>query len=308
LATALREWLPSVLQVVDPWFSAADVSTGTPWSDELRKAFLEAHIGIVCATPECLQSPWLAFEAGVLFRLQAGAHFHGPVCVYPLDVQSYEIHGPLSQFQWTQSDKEGTYRLLATLNTVGANAHLLPDDVLRRALDAHWPVLEGTLNDIRASLPDETRIAADDVREVPPPPAAFVGRQTELDRLAAYIVGERPATAVCIYGDAETGKTSLAYELAQRYSNLFPTQLYVGAGIDTPEMSQVELLRRIVHRFGLPSGSTLQGSDSGNALRSTKDPPDTERELLVRYLTEMRRRKVLQSPRKLGGLPGAGPC
>ncbi len=292
LAAALRDWLPSVLQVVEPWFSAADVPAGSRWSDELRSALLQAHVGIVCVTPECLQSQWLSFEAGVLFRLQAGERFQPPVYVFPVDVLSHEIRGPLSQFQWTQPDKEGTYRLVAALNTIGANERLISEEVLRRAFDANWPALELALSDIRASAADVSGAGSDELREIPPPPALFVGRGPELDQFATLTVGERPATAICIYGDAGTGKTALACELAQRYSNRYTTQLYVAAGLDTRELKPVEILRYIVHKFGLPSGSTLQRSDSVSALGLTEELPDAEHELLVRYLAEMRRRPV----------------
>ena len=66
LAEALREWLPAVIQAVNPYFSPDDVSKGSRWSSEISKELEDSAIGIICLTKENLEAPWIMFEAGAL--------------------------------------------------------------------------------------------------------------------------------------------------------------------------------------------------------------------------------------------------
>jgi hypothetical protein len=52
VAEALWDWLPLVLQIVEPWMSAEDVEKGSPWESEIMGKLDEANVGIVCLTPE----------------------------------------------------------------------------------------------------------------------------------------------------------------------------------------------------------------------------------------------------------------
>ena len=50
VAVAIREWLPMILQYVEPWMSEADISAGDRWSVELSKQLEESGFGIICLT------------------------------------------------------------------------------------------------------------------------------------------------------------------------------------------------------------------------------------------------------------------
>jgi TIR domain len=47
LAQALREWLPMVLQSVDPWLSQADIEAGERWAEKIAKELEGCNFGIL---------------------------------------------------------------------------------------------------------------------------------------------------------------------------------------------------------------------------------------------------------------------
>jgi TIR domain len=95
LAQALHSWLPLVLHYVKPWLSDADVSAGDRWATVVAKELETSNFGIICVTPENLNSPWVLFEAGALAKAMQGAK------VIPLlfNLEFSDISGPLAQFQ-----------------------------------------------------------------------------------------------------------------------------------------------------------------------------------------------------------------
>jgi hypothetical protein len=48
VAEALRDWLPLVIQDVEPWMSKADLEAGVRWGQELSARLQEIDFGIVC--------------------------------------------------------------------------------------------------------------------------------------------------------------------------------------------------------------------------------------------------------------------
>ena len=74
LATFLEQWIPRVIQVVEPWVSSASIDPGTRWSDEVSRALEDLQFGILCLTPENLTSPWILFEAGALSKIVLKSH------------------------------------------------------------------------------------------------------------------------------------------------------------------------------------------------------------------------------------------
>ena len=64
MAEALKEWLPNVIQAVDPWVSSSDIDAGMRWTPALAEQLQQTQLGILCLTAENLNAPWLLFEAG----------------------------------------------------------------------------------------------------------------------------------------------------------------------------------------------------------------------------------------------------
>lgn len=140
MAKALDDWLPKVLQQVDPWMSESDISAGERWSLELGKQLEASEFGIICLTPDNLAAPWLLFEAGAISRSLSS----GSVCPYLLDLDVRDISGPLSQFQAKKADKRSTLDLLNAINQRTRKPVAGLDDIF----EAMWPSFEAALQAI----------------------------------------------------------------------------------------------------------------------------------------------------------------
>jgi len=145
VAKALYDWIPGVIQKVEPWLSA-EIPKGIRWNAEVAKELDNSNFGIVCVTPENQAEPWLNFEAGALAKSVTTAH----VCVYLIDLKSTDVVGPLKDFQHTRMDQEDTFRLMKTLNEAQGD-DALPEKRLEDALSTWWPRLEEQLRNLPAS-------------------------------------------------------------------------------------------------------------------------------------------------------------
>ncbi|RZL11586.1 MAG: TIR domain-containing protein [Rubrivivax sp.] len=155
IAEKLKEWLPNVIQVIDPWISTEDVDKGNSWLEEIKAGLIAANgVGIFCVTRENMNSPWLNFEAGYL----AAAADKGSVCVVTLGLGPAELLPPLSLFQATNgADKDDFKKLISTLNR--KTAHQLQDKVLDRAFESQWLELDTSLKEIAARSSVEPKVA-----------------------------------------------------------------------------------------------------------------------------------------------------
>lgn len=140
VATLLRDWLPNVLQAVEPWLSSQDIAPGARWFSEVSAQLEAVEVGIICLTAENARSSWLNFEAGAISKRQGGAR----VCVYAVDVPLSDIRGPLSQFQVARASRDDTFNLIRSLNSALGTSSL-PEDRLHRSFEAWWPTLDGQL-------------------------------------------------------------------------------------------------------------------------------------------------------------------
>jgi hypothetical protein len=143
-AEILRNWLPSVLQAVKPFFSANDIAHGARWAAEVGTELEAANVGIVILTKDSITAPWLMFEAGALSK-HVGRSKVVPLL---LDLEPSEVVGPLVQFQCSTVEEGNLKRLLRMLNSeLGDKA--LSDSVLESVFAKWWP----ELRDAFASLP-----------------------------------------------------------------------------------------------------------------------------------------------------------
>ncbi|HEX6184012.1 MAG TPA: TIR domain-containing protein [Pyrinomonadaceae bacterium] len=143
LAQALRDWLPTVIQAVEPMLSKADIHKGTMWGVELSSMLEQSRVGIICLTPDNLTKPWILFEAGVLSKFLTGSH----VCPLLFNLEPTDIDGPLAQFQATIVEKEDLRELVRTINFAQGEEALNPE-LLDRTFELSWPVLERQLSNI----------------------------------------------------------------------------------------------------------------------------------------------------------------
>lgn len=145
IAVALNKWLSKVIQFADPFLSSDDIQAGERWDDVLGKHLNESDFGILCITQESKESPWMLFEAGAL-----SGSYGNPKRVVPylLDMEPGDLKPPLGRFNAVTADKDGTFKLLDSLNKPPVG-QLVSDEVLRATFQAFWPELESEIINAR---------------------------------------------------------------------------------------------------------------------------------------------------------------
>jgi hypothetical protein len=143
MAIALREWLPSVIQAIDPYVSSEDIDKGTRWASDIASELDLSTFGILCITKENLEAPWVNFEAGALSKSLDKSR----VCPILLDIKRSEVQGPLLQFQSTLVEQEDFFKLVSSLNS-SLKSGSLDEARLRKSFDNWWISLVDKVNEI----------------------------------------------------------------------------------------------------------------------------------------------------------------
>lgn len=146
IAEALRVWLEDVVQALEPWVSTVDISAGATWHSELSSTLDACSFGVLCLTKSNLSSKWLLFEAGAVSRAVTKSR----VVPYLLGVSPDDLDGPLSHFQASVADREGTWRLVKALNTAVSQCaeKSLASQQLEKSFARCWPELELKLAEV----------------------------------------------------------------------------------------------------------------------------------------------------------------
>lgn len=131
IAKELSEWLPSIIQSVEVFYSPEDIKKGENWDNRLTNELQDSKYGIICLTSENVAAPWIHFEAGALSKA-----LDSRVSTLMINVLTSEIQGPLSRFQATKFQKEDFYQLLASINEAADNP--ISEKVLQKSFDAIW--------------------------------------------------------------------------------------------------------------------------------------------------------------------------
>jgi hypothetical protein len=148
LAEALRDWLPDVIQAVEPFLSSQDIMKGARWGLQVARELEGTSVGIICLTPDNLNAPWILFETGALSKIVDQAY----ICTYLFKLKAEDLISPLADFQATKADSDDTYRMLISINTA-LGAQGLPPDKLKKSFDKWWDVLEEKIK----KIPDTTQ-------------------------------------------------------------------------------------------------------------------------------------------------------
>lgn len=159
-ADALREFIPLIIQRAQPFTTTADIEKGSRWMTEISEQLDQAKIALICVTPESLDSPWLAFEAGALSKsLSVESVIPVLVGLSPVD-----LTGPLIQFQSCSGDKDGIRRILRLINDGIEDS--LPLDRLNLMFEALWPQLAWRIESISADSKNPAFMAARSDRDL----------------------------------------------------------------------------------------------------------------------------------------------
>lgn len=149
VAVALRDWLPLVLQYVKPWVSDKDIGAGDRWAQSIAGELEAANFGIICITPENLQSEWILFEAGALSKSMLDAK------VIPLlfKLELSDLSGPLSQFQAQKIEESGLMEVVKAINKVADGQ--TSEQIVNRLVPQLWPSLQAELDKIPDTQPTD---------------------------------------------------------------------------------------------------------------------------------------------------------
>jgi hypothetical protein len=160
VALALREWLPQVLQQVDPFVSSEDIDKGARWNSEIAHQLDASEFGIICVTRENQHAVWLNFEAGALGKSVE----QGRVACLLLDLPASDVTGPLDAFQHTAPALEDVIKLVKSVNKASSTPiretvieTLVPklwSDLAAELAKAAHPSVSGAANRTTRSQPD----------------------------------------------------------------------------------------------------------------------------------------------------------
>lgn len=147
VALVLRDWLPMVIQSVEPYVSSEDIDKGARWSTDIADELHASSYGLVCLTKDNVNAPWINFEAGALGKSIDKSR------VSPLlyKLKRSEVTGPVLQFQSTVFEREDILKLLKSINT-SCGQDALEDVRLEKSFDVWWPQLESKLSEIPDSV------------------------------------------------------------------------------------------------------------------------------------------------------------
>jgi hypothetical protein len=147
VARALREWLPMVVQHVEPWMSDEDIESGGRWNDQIAVQLERADYGLICLTASNIGRPWLLFEAGALAKRFDVSR------VVPLliDLKPADVATPLASFQGRPLSEEGMRRLVRDMNA--DRDQPLPPQQIDQLFVGMRPTLEEKVTAARMATP-----------------------------------------------------------------------------------------------------------------------------------------------------------
>lgn len=152
VAKVLKQWIPCVIQSVEPYFSSGDIDKGARWSTDIAKELQDATFGILCVTQENLNSAWLNFEAGALSK----SIDQSKVCPFLVDLKPSDIqNSPILQFQMASATKEDVLKLFESINA-NLDDCKLTEDILSTTFETFWPKIESALSDINSKKPADS--------------------------------------------------------------------------------------------------------------------------------------------------------
>lgn len=144
VAQIFREWLPSVIQSIEPYVSSEDIDKGARWSTDIAKELENSTFGILCVTKDNLEAPWLSFEAGALSKTMEKSF----VTPFLFNIKRSEVQGPILQFQSTIFEKDDIKKLIKTLNKACAEDGI-SESRLEQTFDVWYPILEEKLTALK---------------------------------------------------------------------------------------------------------------------------------------------------------------
>ena len=144
-AKFLKDWIEQCIQSAEVFFSAEDIEKGEHWHERLSTELKDSSFGIICLTSENINAPWIHFEAGALAKM-----LDSRVATLAININYFDIKGPLSSFQATKLDREDILKLLKSINM--AQEKPLDEKKLEASFAAFWPQFQEMINNTQTEI------------------------------------------------------------------------------------------------------------------------------------------------------------
>jgi hypothetical protein len=141
IACSFRDWLPNVLQYVQPYVSSEDIDKGARWSSDIAKELESSVFGLLMITKDNFQAPWVSFEAGALSKTLDKSK----VAPFLFNIKRADVQGPLLQFQSTIFTKEDISKLIQSINKTATDDEKLDETRLKKVFEVWYPELKDQL-------------------------------------------------------------------------------------------------------------------------------------------------------------------
>lgn len=163
IAEAFKDWLPLMLQALEPWIST-DIEKGGVWDKNIQEALNNSRVCIICLTKENLNSVYIHYEAGAIANLPDGS-----AKTFLYNIKNSDVKQPLARFQSTLYNKNDVFKLIVGLNDVlkqHEETHV-SDAMIEKIFELNWPSFRQILDTIpKADTHAEKRSADDKLDEI----------------------------------------------------------------------------------------------------------------------------------------------
>jgi len=162
VAKALKDWISTLIQAVEPFMSSEDIGKGTRPGLAISDNLEGSKVGIICLTRENLDANWILFEAGALSKTK-----DANVCTFLLDLTPSDVKPPLGDFQHTQFNKGDIKQLAHDINKAvdKASEKSLGETKLNEMFNMLWPDIEKKIKEIKKKSPESVQPRRDE-REI----------------------------------------------------------------------------------------------------------------------------------------------
>jgi hypothetical protein len=147
IAKELKDWLPQVINQLDPFVSSENIFKGDRWVKEVYSELELSNFGIVCLTKENLLEPWIMFEAGALSK---NINQSRVSCVLFDNLKQNDVKNPLSLFQNTEFTKDDFRKLISSINNA-LDDKKISDTILNKSFEKWYPELVDKIKNIHAN-------------------------------------------------------------------------------------------------------------------------------------------------------------
>lgn len=142
MAESFKEWLPNILQYIEPYMSKKDITLGERWGKNIEENLRSHDYGLAFITPNNIESSWINFEAGALSK-NLGSNLVPILCHTEITLLN---KSPLTQFQAAKElDKDSICDLINEMNLAAEERHRISSERIEKAFEKWWPDLEDKL-------------------------------------------------------------------------------------------------------------------------------------------------------------------